>query len=357
MRIAVVGTGFGGLSAAHAAEKHGAEVVQIGPEKFEYLPSLAKVLSGRKKAEELEVKPDFRWEHINSTVSKVEEHEGGVKLYLDDGSTVEADYVVLAPGARAWVPVEGAYPLYRVDHARRVAEALEKVGKDAKIAIVGTGLVGLEAAGELAWTREAGLSNYEVFMLEAAPVLSPTLPCEKVRKVLPKRLEKHGIKYYLNAMVSEIKDGKVVTKDGKEYEADAVIWAAGVQGPSIEVPCAKLAKRGFIEADEYLRAKGCKRIYVAGDASSTRSLKMAEEALRHGWYAVLHILGKKKEPYKPFLTPENPYCFITLGPNDGISVMKKVVVPGKLAPIVKDFLEKLMIKWAREAKMRPPVPV
>ena len=357
MRVAVVGTGFGALSAAHAAEKAGIEVIQIGPSKFEYLPSLAKVLSKRKRPEELEVRPKFRWEHIDDLVEKVEETESGVELYLKSGEVVDADYAVLAPGARAWVPVEGAYPLYRVSHARTIAKALDEMGKDAKIAIVGTGLVGLEAAGELAWTRESGKTNYEVFMLEAAPVLSPTLPCEKVRKIIPERLKKHNIKFYLNAMVSEIKDGKVVTKDGKEYYADLVIWAAGVQGPDIEVPCAERARRGFLATDEYLRAKGCKRVYVVGDASSNKSLKMAEEALRHGWYAILHITGKKKEPYKPFLTPENPFCFITLGPTDGISVMRRAVVPGRLAPIVKELLERIMLRWAREATMRPPVPV
>ena len=357
MRVAIVGTGFGGLSAATAAEKQGLEVVQIGPPRFEYLPSLAKILSGRKRPSELTVKPSFRWDVVNDKVTKVVEEGGKVKVFTEGEEVIEADYAVLAPGSEPWMPVEGALPLYRVSHAEKIRKRLKEIGESAKIVIVGSGLVGLEAAGELAWTREAGLSEYEVTILEGAPEIAPTLPCKKVRPLIARLLKKHEIKFMLNTLVSKVENDKVVSKDGKEIYADLVIWAAGVQGPKIEVPCASRARRGFIEVDEYLRAKGCKRIYVAGDAGSSKSLKMAEEAMRHGWYAILHMTKKKREPYKPFLTAENPICFISLGPKDGISVIRRAVVPGRLAPVVKDVLEKVMIRMAKNANMRPPVPV
>ncbi len=356
MRVAIIGTGFGGLSAATAAEKYGLEIVQIGPSHFEYLPSLAKILSGRKNSEDLIVRPAFRWDLIPEKALKVVEEGNKVKV-VTENERVEADFVILAPGSEPWMPVQGVSPLYRVSHAREIKRKLDKVGKNAKIVIVGSGLVGLEAAGELAWTREAGLTEYEITILEGAPELAPTLPCWKVRSLIAKLLRKHKVKYYLNALVSRIEDGKVISKDGKEFEADVVIWAAGVQGPRIDVPCATRARRGFIEVDEYLRAKGCKRIYVAGDASSSKSLKMAEEAMRHGWYAVLHMTNRKREPYKPFLSSQNPICFITLGPKDGVSVIRKIAIPGRLAPTVKDILERLMISMAKKAKMRPPIPV
>jgi len=356
MRVVIVGNGFGGLSAAYAAELEGLEVVQVGPKHFEYLPSLSKVLSGRKSAEDLTVTPKVRWDFVDKKVVEVTEDNNKVKVITEDGEIVDGDYAVVAPGARPWVPIEGVTPLYKVSHARQVKEKLDKIGKDAKIAVVGSGLVGLEAAGELAWTREARMSNYTVKIIEAAPVISPTLPCERVREPIKRRLEKHGIEYYLNSMVSEIKDGKVVTKDGKEIEADLVIWAAGVQGPDVKLPCER-GKRGFYVVDEFMKGNGCKRIYVIGDASSSKSLKMAEEAMRQGWYAILHIAGKRKSPYAPFLTTERPFCFITIGPLDGVSVLNKLVVPGRLAPVAKDLLEKWMLKAAREAKMRPPVPV
>ncbi len=356
MRVAIVGTGFGGLSAATAAEKYGLEIVQVGPPRFEYLPSLAKILSGRKRPEDLMVKPSFRWDVVPERALKVIEEGGKVKV-ITEGEVIEADYAVLAPGSEPWMPVQGVFPLYRVSHAREVKKELDRIGEGARIAIVGSGLVGLEAAGELAWTREAGLSDYEVFILEGAPELAPTLPCKKVRPLIAKLLKKHKIKYYLNTLVSKVEDGKVISKDGKEFDADLVIWAAGVQGPSLEVPCASKARRGFIEVDEYLRAKGCKRIYVAGDASSSKSLKMAEEAMRHGWYAILHMTRRKEDPYEPFLTAQNPICFISLGPKDGVSVIRRTAVPGRLAPLVKDILEKMMISMAKKAKMKPPIPV
>ncbi|UXD21984.1 hypothetical protein IPA_00470 [Ignicoccus pacificus DSM 13166] len=357
MRVIVVGNGFGALSAAYAAEKNDLEIVQVGPEKFEYLPSLAKILSGRKKGEDLMTKPNFRWEHVNSMVKEVIEEGDKVIVTTEEGEKIEGDYAVVSPGALPWVPVEGAMPLYRVSHAVNIKKKLDEVGKDANVVVVGSGLVGLEAAGELAWSREAGLSNYRVKIVEAAPTISPTLPCNKVRPIILRKLKEHGIEYYLNAMVSDIKDGKVVTKDGREIDADVVIWAAGVQGPKVEIKCAQKGRRGFYDVDEYMKGVGCKRTYIIGDASNSKSLKMAEEAMRQGWYSILNIVGKKKEPYKPFLTAERPYCFITLGARDGVSVLNKVVIPGRLAPVMKDLFEVWMLRMARAAKMRPPVPV
>ncbi|ALU12564.1 hypothetical protein EYM_05195 [Ignicoccus islandicus DSM 13165] len=357
MRVIVVGNGFGALSASRAAEVNGLEVIQIGPRKFEYLPSLTKILSGRKRAEDLTVEPNFRWEFVEDLVTEVEETENGVKVVTENGREYEGDFAVLAPGSEPWVPVEGVYPLYRINHAVEVKRKLDELGNDATIAVVGTGLVGLETLGELRWMNASGKASYRLKAIEAAPVISPTLPCEKIKPVIMNKLRKYGIEVHLNSLVSEVKNGKVITSSGNEIEADLVIWAAGVKGPKVKVNCAERAKRDFFVVDEFQRAKGCKRTYVAGDAANSKALKMAEEAMRQGWYAVLHAIGKKRDPYVPFLTSERPFCFITLGPTDGISVLNKVVIPGRLAPIAKEILEKWMLRMAKAAKMKPPVPV
>ncbi len=357
MKVIVIGNGFGALSASRAAEVNGLEVVQVGPRKFEYLPSITKILSGRKSAEDLTVEPAFRWEFVEDVVTEVREEGDGVKVLTKGGRELEGDFAILAPGSEPWVPVKGAYPLYRVSQAVEVRKRLEELGRDAEIAVVGTGLVGLETLGELHWMNEVGIASYRLKAIEAAPVISPTLPCEKIKPIILMKLRKLGIEVHLNSLVSEIKEGKVVTSSGKEITADLVIWAAGVKGPDIEVNCAERAKRGFFAVDEFQRAKGCERVYVVGDASSSKALKMAEEAMRQGWYSVLHAIGKKREPYAPFITTDRPFCFITLGPKDGVSVINKAVIPGRLAPIVKDLLEKWMLRMAKHAKMRPPVPV
>ena len=353
----MVGNGFGALSASFSAELNGLEVVQIGPREFEYLPSITKILSGRRSAEELIVEPNFRWEFVEDKVEEVIEGEDGVRVVTSKGKAYEGDFAVLAPGSQPWVPVSGVYPLYRVTHAVKVRERLEELGRDASIAVVGTGLVGLETLGELHWLNEVGIASYKLKAIEAAPVISPTLPCEKVKPIVHKKLGQYGIEIYLNSLVSEVRDGKLITSSGNEIEADLVIWAAGVKGPEISVNCAERGKRNFILVDEFQRAKGCKRVYVAGDAGSSRALKMAEEAMRQGQYAILHAIGKRREPYVPFLTADRPFCFITLGPKDGISVINKVVIPGRLAPMAKDLLEKWMLKMAKYARMRPPLPV
>ncbi len=346
----VVGNGFAALTSLNYLSKYVRDdLVQIGPKNFEYLPSLAAVIAGRKKASEVTVEPRRKWKFIEGKVVKVFDDEKKVKVVLDNGEKIKSDKLILAVGARPWVPIKNVYAPYSMADA----EKLSKLVRDAeKIAVVGSGLVGLEVAGELASIGK------KVTIFEALKVIAPSIPCPKAREVIKDVLKTLKIDIVLDAFVKEVEGGYIRLKDGRSFKADLVIWAAGVMGPSVEVPCSQRNRRGFIEVDNYLRAIGCKNVYVPGDANAYPVLKMAEEAMRQGWYLGKLLLNKTSKEYKPLLTFKRPYFFISMGPEHGVSILGcKIILKGRLAPMMKEFFEKLILKMVREGNLRPPVPI
>jgi hypothetical protein len=70
---------------------------------------------------------------------------------------------------------------------------------------------------------------------------------QKARGAIKDVLKRMGIKLILNAFVKEVRDGNVTLRNGKTYALDAVIWAAGLVGPDVEVPCASRNRRGWMK--------------------------------------------------------------------------------------------------------------
>ncbi len=345
----VVGNGFAALTALNYLSKQGVDVTQVGPRYFEYLPSLAAVIAGRKRASELRVEPKRRWKFVEGRVVKVFDDEKRVKIIMENEEKLKSKKVILAIGARPWVPIENVYVAYNMNDA----EELSKRVRDAKrIGVVGSGLVGLEVAGELASIGK------EVIMFEALDVIAPSIPCPKAREAIKEVLRRLGIELVLNAFVKSVEENKVILRDGKKFDIDLVIWSAGVMGPAIEIPCTDRDRRGFIRVDNYLRAIGCKNVYVPGDANAMPVLKMAEEAMRQGWYLGKLLTGKTRKEYKPLLTFKRPFFFIAMGPEHGVSILGcKIIVKGKLAPLMKEIFERMILKMVKNGNLRPPVPI
>jgi NADH:ubiquinone reductase (H+-translocating) len=107
-----------------------------------------------------------------------------------------------------------------------------------RVAIVGGGATGVELAAEL-YNAAGALSHYglEVFdesrlkvtLLEAGPRILPLLP-EKLSAAARYELGQLGVEVKDNTQVIEARPGVLATKCGQMFEADLMVWAAGVKG-------------------------------------------------------------------------------------------------------------------------------
>ncbi|MEU0649129.1 NAD(P)/FAD-dependent oxidoreductase [Streptomyces umbrinus] len=154
------------------------------------------------------------------------------QVVLDDGCAVDASQVLLATGveARRLPPgvVVGSASRH-VFYLRDAADAevlRQRLSEGGPLVIVGGGYVGLELAAEA-----AGI-GIETTVVEAAPVPLARTAGNEIGSLVQELHESHGVRFCLNAMVSEITDeagyATVSCDNGARLRASTVVIGIGV---------------------------------------------------------------------------------------------------------------------------------
>jgi NADH:ubiquinone reductase (non-electrogenic) len=214
----------------------------------------------------------------------------GGSITLGDGTTLAYDYLVLAlgtstsdggvAGAR-----ECAVALNTAEDAVRIAGVLgelERAGRDARVAVIGGGLSGVELASVIAERLNGKSTNGVVDVITPNKRVMATAPPgqrEAALRVLEKarvnvvggrvmRLDKVANDEETVSTASKI---TLADDDGTEgvETYDLVCWTVGqrAETPS-DWPVATTPARK-IKTDATLRVNGHSRIYAVGDASSS----------------------------------------------------------------------------------------
>lgn len=236
--VVIVGAGHAGGTAAALLRQYGHDgpITMIGDEPIPpyQRPPLSKAwLKGEANAESLALKPlefykenriDFR---PGLRAERINRSERTVRL--SDGATIGYDYLILATGARAIaLPVPGA-DLEGVLFLRTAqdAEALKAaLGPGKRLAVVGGGYIGLEAAAS---ARALGA---EAVVIEREQRILARVACEALSEFFQACHERHGVEFILGASVTGFKgeDGHVrgvTLSDGRLVACDAALVGVG----------------------------------------------------------------------------------------------------------------------------------
>jgi nitrite reductase (NADH) large subunit len=282
-RYVIVGNGVAGVTAAQriARADPAAEVHIFGEEPYPYYqrPRLWEFLAGEIEQQTLYFRPPEWYAakgiqvHLGAQVTKLGPVEH--RLTLADGSTIRYDRLLLATGARPFVPSfagvdkEGVFTLRTLDDAR----AMKAYASDVRSAVViGCGLLGLETARAL---LTLGL---DITLIESVPHLLPRQLDAEGAQVLQARLEAIGFHCLTNAVTETILGDERVTgvqlnarpelsrRDGRVVEGELVLISTGIRS-RVELPRAAglEVNRGVI-VDEQLRTSAAD-IYAAGDVA------------------------------------------------------------------------------------------
>ncbi|GAA2139432.1 nitrite reductase large subunit NirB [Kitasatospora kazusensis] len=176
------------------------------------------------------------------------------------GHTLSYDALVLATGSYPFVP---PVPGHDADgcHVYRTIEDLEAIragAEGARVgAVVGGGLLGLEAAGAL---RAMGLDTHVV---EFAPRLMALQIDEGGGALLRRKIEELGVTVHTGAGTQRVEttaDGRVramALSDGRELAADLVVFSAGIRPrDQLARDCGlPVGERGGIVVDEHCRTE------------------------------------------------------------------------------------------------------
>ncbi len=200
------------------------------------------------------------------------------------GHELEYDYLVIAMGVtNNWFGhpewAEHAMGLKTLHDAQTIRDQLlsayeraENLPHDARerarqltTVVIGAGPTGVEMAGACAELtrrvlkpefRLANMAEARIVLIDAGPrVLATFDPVLSQRAA--KDLAQMGVEVRLNTRVERIEQGAVIAANDR-IEAQTIIWAAGVQAPSVTqglLPHASLDRAGRIHVDALCRVK------------------------------------------------------------------------------------------------------
>ncbi|WP_190818352.1 NAD(P)/FAD-dependent oxidoreductase [Saccharopolyspora pogona] len=149
---------------------------------------------------------------------------------------------------------------------------------------VGGGYAGIEAMAELESMARYAIRSYpQVSAQEMRWVL-----VEAMGRIMPEvsppmseytkgRLEERGIEVKLNTTAKSFVDGHAVLSDGDEFNADTVVWTAGVKPhPMLEDSDLPRDAKGRVECTARLQVRGTHNVFSAGDCAAVPDLTSSD---------------------------------------------------------------------------------
>jgi 3-phenylpropionate/trans-cinnamate dioxygenase ferredoxin reductase component len=288
-KVVIVGAGHAGGSAAAFLRQYGHEgpIVLIGEEPLlpYQRPPLSKAwLKGEADADSLALKPQDWYAQANVALRlqgvATSLNRGDRTVSLASGEVISYDFLILATGARAReLPIPGA-DLSGVLALRTAADAESlkaALGPGKRLAVVGGGYVGLEAAAS---ARALGA---QATVIERESRVLARVACETLSTFFQDYHGGHGVTFELNANVEAFEgEGGHVTgvrlKGGEVVACDAALVGVGAH-PNVELAQdAGLDCTGGIVVDLEARTSD-PRVFAIGDVAH-RPLPLYERQFR-----------------------------------------------------------------------------
>ncbi len=297
-RIIILGAGLGGTIAAYEirdAVKGKADVMVVNDqEDYWFVPSNPWVAVRWRQPDAIKVHlpPIMARKGIGFTaIGAKRVHPGENRVELNDGSSLDYDYLVIATGPDlAFDEIEGFGPEHytqsvcRTDHAADAADAFERLCADPKPIVVGAaqGASCYGPAYEFALILDTELKRRKIrdrvpmTFVTAEPYIGH-LGLDGVgdtKTLLESELRERSIKWVTNARVAKVEDGRMhvedLAEDGAVKKAHDLSFGFAMLLPAFRgVPAVQGIEgltnpRGFILADKHQRNPTFRNVYSLG---------------------------------------------------------------------------------------------
>ena len=303
MEYVILGAGAAGITAAKTirkADENGKITVISTDTQVHSRCMLHKYLSHERDAAGISfVDPDFFEKNQiawlpGKTVNRLDTQRK--KVYTDQGDEVSYDRLLIATGAESFIPPVGnlreAENVFGLRHLRD-AQAIDELAKDAEnIVIIGSGLVGLDAAYGLMETGK------KVSIVEMADQILPVQLDKTAAFEYQKRFEETGARFYLGRKAADtvMEEDKIIREiildNGEKLPCDLIIVAAGVRSAVAGMEGEGIVIDRGIKVDDYLQT-GAEGVYAAGDVTGLSGIW--PNAQKQGETAALNMCGSHVE--------------------------------------------------------------
>jgi NADH dehydrogenase len=361
-RIVIIGGNFAGLTTAiNLPRNYSVSVIDCRPQ-FEFLPNIHELLSGIKRTSSLQMdikRLIDRAEHrfIADTVTTIDPAKK--KVYTSSRKRMPYDICVVAVGGvNNTYGIAGAakfaLPFKSVEQCKNIGQRLAMLfdRKDrVRVVIVGGGLEGVEALGEILrrYRRHPGLEIHLIENKKRLLVTSPKALDRDIRKIC----KPYNVQFHTDTRITKVADSKVWLSSRETLNPDITIWTGGVIPPPL------LHKSGLTDhpgnwapVNKYLQSTHYDSIFIAGDAAEWPGFKskQAYNAMDMGACVAKNIkLQDTGEDLKEF-RPSIQTTVISFGDIQTYLVMGDIVAAGPVFAGAKEG-----IFQATMAKLDPPV--
>ena len=328
-RVVIVGSGFGGLSAAKALRGADVEITIVDRRNFHlFQPLLYQVAMAALNPSDIA--------HPIRSIFKRQENVAAVLLgdvtdvdvenrqvVVDGEEIIPYDYLVLATGAthsyfgneqwREFAP--GLKTLEDALEIRaNVLSAFERAERNPQRAetlmtfvVVGGGPTGVELAGALAEIAGHAMAkefdkvdphSARIVLVEGANRLLPPYP-DSLSVSARKQLEGLGVEVMTDTSVVAIDEDGVSLSSGLRIDSGTVIWAAGVMASPVGKMIGTVDPFGRVVVDDDLSAPGYPEVFVVGDLAAIDGVPgVAPAAIQMGRHAADVIRTGERKPFR-----------------------------------------------------------
>jgi NADH dehydrogenase FAD-containing subunit len=383
--VVVIGGGIAGISVCTTMRKklpHNTSIILVEPKSYvEIVWSSYRALFDSTIRDESIVELEgwtmkHNIQHIQASCTSLDEDS---TVVLSNGQTLKPTITVVCSGAVCKWPALGRTPAIQpqpkspqninnkkpapqtkiVTKQQRI-EQLERDGQrllnSSSILIVGGGLIGVETAGEIAYTAALQEKDVEITLVHSGESLVPEFKNHKrASKLCHKKLSKLGVNIILNDTVvvppnkkkttspmnkqHQQQQGPITTfhlqKSNIEIQASSVIWTTGITSQNRQfLGKENLTKLGWIQVDDYFRILGNSKVFAFGDCcnllpnTGSQILGSNTNILVHNIKTVLECGGGRggndavavpeRKLRKALVQTEN--YIVTIGKKDGVAL-------------------------------------
>ena len=294
-RIAVVGGNFAGLTAAIKLS-HRYAVTVIDPTKhFEWVPNIHEILSCVKTPQALRLD--------RAAIVK----QAGHRFLRDRVTALQpAPGRLATPGvARHAMPFRSVADVLAIEHK---IGTLVREGQALRIVIVGSGISGIEALGEIL-RRHRDHAKLSIEVVEAGPRLLPGLPMALDAEIR-RQCAPFAVTFRTGATIASVSAKSVRLADGTRLRCALSLWTAGLAPPAL-LRESGLAPPPQVWAGVHqtLQSQRFDNTFVVGDAAALPQAvgKQAYNAIDMGALAAANVArfleGRALKPFKPAPKP------------------------------------------------------
>ncbi|MFW5486289.1 MAG: NAD(P)/FAD-dependent oxidoreductase [Spirochaetaceae bacterium JB067] len=252
--------------------------------------------------------------HIRKKAERIAEDT----LVLADGSTESFDFLVLATGSgfSRWPFLKSGISDME-SRQKQVEKESEILQKAESVLIVGGGSVGVELAGEIAYTWP----HKKISLVTGSDRLMKELD-KKASRRAHTLLSGLGVEIRYNTRIDEKSDGVWKNDQGDIFSADVIYPVTGstVNSGWLESSGIPLNERKAVCVDNHLRVKGYDSIFAIGDINDVAEQKLGALATKQANVASKNILKLIADQKAPLLIykPAKAMGFIPIGQKKGV---------------------------------------